>query len=134
MMPEEVSPMEKKQTLAQELIAGFTGLADALEAGGELGPEFNCYRMQLDLKPHSYSKKMVRATRNLLGASQSVFATFLGVSVKTVSQWEQGLGCPQSIACRFMDEINLNPEYYRQRLRNSVVPKSGERKRLVKSV
>jgi putative transcriptional regulator len=120
--------MGKKSTIADELIAGFTGLADALESGRGLGPESNCYRMRLDLKPHTYTKKRVKATRKLLGASQRVFGSFLGVSVKTVSQWEQGLGRPHSMACRFMDEINLNPEYYRKRLRDSVVPKGEKRK------
>ena len=130
MGPEGGSPINKKMTIADELIAGFTELADALESGANLGPEFTCYHIQLDLKPHSYSRKTVQETRGLLGASQRVFASFLGVSVKTVSQWEQGAGKPSQMACRFMDEIRLNPEHYRERLRSSVVPKNGRKKKM----
>jgi putative transcriptional regulator len=115
--------MEKKPTIAEELIAGFGELADALEASCDLGAQFTCYQMQLNLEPHTYTPKMVKHTRTLLSASQRVFAMFLGVSGKTVSQWEQGLGRPSSIACRFMDEIRLNPDHYLKRLRDSITKK-----------
>jgi DNA-binding transcriptional regulator YiaG len=126
------APMEKRKTIAEELIAGFTELADALEAGGNIGTKFNCYQMQLDLRPETYTPKMVKETREHLGASQAVFAKFLGVSVKSVSQWERGTGGrPSPIACRFMDEIRRNPDYYIARLRESMIPKHGKRKNRV---
>lgn len=121
--------MNKKPTIAEELIDGFTELADALEAGIELGTKFNCYQMKLDLKPQTYTPELVKGTRKLLGASQSVFARFLGVSHSTVSQWEQGLNVPMPMACRFMDEIRRNPAYYKKRLGESMVPKGGRKKR-----
>src|SRR5438034_1144713 len=97
MKPERDAPMDKKMTIAEELVAGFTELADALESGGDLGTEFSYYRMELDLKPHSYTPGTVKQTRSMLGASQRVFAKFLGVSVKTVSEWEQGRGTPKTM-------------------------------------
>jgi putative transcriptional regulator len=120
-------PMGKNSTIAEELISGFTELADALEAGSDIGPKFNCYKMRLDLQPATFTPKRVKETRRRLGASQAVFARFLGVSVKTVSQWEQGLGGPSPMACRFMDEIRRNPEYYVARLRESMIPKGRTR-------
>ena len=45
-----------------------------------------------------------------------LFARFLGVSVKTVRAWEQGTNTPQEIACRLMDEILHDPDYWRKRL------------------
>lgn len=123
--------MGKSRTIAEELIAGFTELADALEAGADPGEKFNCYQMQLDLQPQSYTKNMVKETRKLLNASQRVFAKFLGVSVKTVSQWEQGKGNPSPMACRFMDEIRQNPKHYIARLSESMIPKDGRTKRYV---
>jgi putative transcriptional regulator len=123
--------MEKRKTIAEELITGFTELAEELESGCDIGTKFNCYQMQLDLQPETYTPKMVKETREQLGASQAVFAKFLGVSVKSVSQWERGAGTPSPIACRFMDEIRRNPDHYIARLRESVVPKNGRRKKLV---
>jgi putative transcriptional regulator len=123
--------MGNRKTIAEELIAGFTELADALESGGDIGAKFNCYQMQLDLRPETYTPGTVKQTRELLGASQAVFAKFLGVSVKSVSQWERGTGKPSPIACRFMDEIRRNPKYYVSRLRESMIRKNGRRKKLV---
>ena len=122
----------KKKTVAEELIEGFTELAETLEAEGDLGKRFNCYQMQLDLRPKTYTPELVKQTRELLRASQSVFAKFLGVSSKTVQQWEHGNNSPQPVACRFMDEIRNNPEYYLKRLRESAVPKSGRKKQTAK--
>jgi len=52
-----------------------------------------------------------------------LFAHFLGVSVKTVRSWEQGK-TPSDIASRFMDEIRHNPNYWRQRLKESAKAKA----------
>ena len=123
--------MDSKPTIAEELIAGFTELADALEANVDLGAKFNCYQMKLDLKPQTYTPELVKETRKLLGASQTIFARFLGVSPSTVSQWEQGHNIPKPMACRFMDEIRQNPAYYKKRLGESMVPKNGRKKKRV---
>jgi putative transcriptional regulator len=58
----------------------------------------------------------VRRVRDLLGASQGVLARFLGVNVNTVRSWEQGKRPPQPIACRFMMEIESDPDYWRRRV------------------
>jgi putative transcriptional regulator len=122
--------MKKNRTVADDLIAGFTELADALEAGGDIGKRFNCYQKWLDLRPEPYTPELVRCTRKRLRASQAVFARFLGVSAKSVSQWERGVNRPGSTACRFLDEIRRNPAYYVRRLRESMVAKGGRRARL----
>jgi DNA-binding transcriptional regulator YiaG len=113
----------QKKSVTQDLIDGFTELADALDKGEDLGPRFQCYSLQLELRSPRYSPRLVKATRMRVRASQRVFAGFLGVSTKTVSQWEQGAGDPSPIARRFMDEIRHNPAYYIARLRDSVRPK-----------
>ena len=123
----------RKNTVAEELIDGFAELAEALEAGGDLGAQYNCYQMQLDLRPKTYTLDLVRDTRKLLGASQAVFAKFLGVSPKTVQHWEHGFNVPKPVACRFMDEIRRNPKYYINRIRESAVPKTGKKKKPVKA-
>ena len=37
----------KNPTVAEDLVAGFTELADALEAGGDIGAKFNCHQVRL---------------------------------------------------------------------------------------
>ncbi len=66
--------------------------------------------------PRSYGPGDVKRVRELLGASQAVLASFLGVNVNTVRSWEQGKRPPQPIASRFLSEIEADPPYWRQRI------------------
>jgi putative transcriptional regulator len=68
---------------------------------------------------------LVKQTRALLGASQAVFANFLGVSVKTVRAWEQGVNTPSAMACRFMDEIRRDPKHWIARLSEAAVARTA---------
>ncbi len=54
--------------------------------------------------------------RDQLGLSQPLFAKFLGVDVKTVRSWEQGINEPSAMASRFMDEISMAPDHWKSRL------------------
>jgi putative transcriptional regulator len=78
----------------------------------------------LDLLPDTYSPAKVKQTREVLGVSQTLFAQFLGVSGKSVAAWERGAKTPQTIACRFMDEIRRNPPYWQSRFKESARPKA----------
>jgi len=62
-----------------------------------------------------------RPVRELLRASQVVFAGFLGVNVNTVRSWEQDKRLPQPIACRFLSAIESDPDYWRQRIGQGAV-------------
>jgi putative transcriptional regulator len=66
--------------------------------------------------PRAYRPEDVKRVRELLGASQTVLARFLGVNVNTVRSWEQGKRPPQPIARRFLSEIEADPGYWRQRI------------------
>lgn len=105
-----------KTRLATELLEGMQEFTEALESSSEISEQFNVRTIKLNLQPTDYSAEAARAARELLGASQAVFAEFLGVSVKTVQAWEQGINPPSGMAARFMDEIRHNPAIYRKRL------------------
>jgi putative transcriptional regulator len=112
--------MEKKlNNVERELVAGLDGFVKDLKSDAPIAEKYTCRRMVLDLQPMPYPPKQVLATRKLLRVSQVLFAQFLGVSPKTVRAWEQGRAEPKDIACRFMDEIQRNPDYYRKRLAES---------------
>jgi putative transcriptional regulator len=114
-----------KTSFGQSVVEGLTELAETLEKGSALSEKFTCSRVVLELEPTPYDPALVRATRRLLGASQAVFAQFLGVSVKTVQAWERGTNTPSDMACRFLDEIRHAPAYWRGRLKAVIVRKSG---------
>lgn len=92
-----------------------------------MAARFNCRQVVLELDLHEFQPDDVRRTRQLLGASQGVFAKFLGVSPQTVRAWEQGTKTPREVACRFMDEIRRDPAYWRARLQSAARPKSPAR-------
>jgi putative transcriptional regulator len=113
----------KKATVGTRIIQGLQEFVETLEQREPVTEKFTCRQIELDLRPTPYDPEMVKETRKLLGASQSVFARFLGVSIKTVRAWEQGINTPNDIACRFMDEIRRNPPYWLERLRDAAVAK-----------
>jgi putative transcriptional regulator len=114
-----------KDSVGKKIIAGLREFTEALEKDEPIPEKFTCRKVTLDLIPEPYDPKAVKATRALLTASQGVFAQFLGISPKTVCAWEQGRIAPSDMACRFMDEIQRNPDYWRKRLRESVKVKAA---------
>jgi len=114
----------KLNDIERDLIEGMEGFLDDLRSDAPIREKYTCRRVVVDLHPTMYTPEQVKATRSLLGVSQAVFAQFLGVSKKTVAAWEQGK-VPNEMACRFMDEIQRNPEYWRDRLRESVKSKTA---------
>lgn len=116
-----------RKSVGERIIEGLTEFADALESGEPLDQQFMCHKVQMDLTPRRYRPKQVRATRALLGASQALFARFLGVSVQTVRAWEQGTNVPSGMAARFMDEIHFDPRHWIARFRKSAVRRGAAR-------
>ena len=104
------------KTLGSRIVGRLHGFVEALQRGDKLADRFTCRTIRLNLKPPRYNAELVRETRGKLSASQTVFAQFLGVSPSTVRDWEQGLKSPKPIACRLMDEIRRDPEYWLGRL------------------
>lgn len=115
------------KSIGQEIIESLGEFTDALENDRQIQECFTCRTVLLDLDPMTYDAAAVKATRKILGASQAIFAQFLGVSVKAVHAWEQDANTPNGSACRFMDEIRRNPEYWRNRLRESVTTRELSR-------
>lgn len=109
-----------KDSVGTRILEGLRELTEALESGEQITERLTCRTVMLDLVPVPYGPEQVKATRRLLRASQGIFAQFLGVSAKSVRSWEQGINTPSNMACRFMDEIQRNPDFWRERLLESV--------------
>ena len=110
---------EKLTPLGAEIMAGLTAFRDALEAGLPIEKHFTVRTITFDLQSKPYSAADVKQVRTTLKASQPIFAKFLGVSVKTLRSWEQGLRPVPNMACRFMDEIVQNPTIWTNRFREA---------------
>ncbi len=105
--------------LGSEMVAGLSAFRETLESGVPIATRHTVRTISLDLHARPYSPDDVRRVRAHLGASQALFAEFLGVGVKALRSWEQGSRPVPMIACRFMDEIVENPELWTRRIRRS---------------
>ena len=60
--------------------------------------------------PKKLSSAEIVDLRSQLNASQSVFAHYLNVSVKTVQAWEQGIGKPSGAALKLLSIVKKRPK------------------------
>ena len=115
----------KNMSLEDKLVKSLENFADALDKGDDITERFTCRKVVLNLEPTQYDPDQVRSTREILGASQAVFAQFLGVSTSTVQAWERGENPPSPIACRFMDEIQGDARRFKKRFLELLSPKEA---------
>jgi putative transcriptional regulator len=90
-------------------------MADGLQSGDMR--ELTVRQILPPAEPGKYDAAKVRATRHRLHVSQAVFAQLLGISIVLSQSWEQGSRKPSKLACRLLDEINADPDRWRQKLR-----------------
>ncbi len=57
-----------------------------------------------------YSSKEIRAIRKKAGMTQSVFASYMGVSIKTVEAWEGGRTHPTGPVFRLLEILATSDE------------------------
>ena len=100
-------------------------LADDVEAGIPLGSKYTVRQVRVIPKPSAYPPARVKAVRELVGASQEVFAQLLAVSPMTVRSWEQGSRQPSPIARRFLEEIEMAPSHFRGRILTAAVKRGS---------
>lgn len=112
----------KPERIGSKIVRRLKGFVDAIESGEDISQRFTCRTIRLDIEPHEYDPTLVKQTREMLGASQTIFARFLGVSPSAVQDWEQGEKPPKGSACRLMDEIRSNPSYWIRRLQDLSTP------------
>ena len=60
--------------------------------------------------------------RRKIHMSQSQFAAYIGVSVRTIQEWEQGRVVPSGAARAFLTVIDREPEAVRRALLHFTVP------------
>ena len=109
-------------SVGSRMVERLKRFAEALEATDRIPERFTCRTIRLNLVPQPYSPERVREARDSLYASQAIFAQFLGVSTRAVQDWEQGVKPPLGSACRLMDEILRNPDYWLSRLKELARP------------
>lgn len=83
----------------------FDRLCDSIKQAGEI------QRGQRKAsRVFKHSAPDVKSIRNRLGLSQSRFAALIGVSSKTLQNWEQGRRAPEGPATALLTVVDREPE------------------------
>lgn len=96
--------MTEKQTAGQRMIASAKQALAFSRSEND-----NCV-------VHISDKIDVARIREKINMSQSQFAAYFGVSVRTVQEWEQGRAVPSGPARAFLTVIDREPEAVRRAL------------------
>ncbi|MCL2647509.1 MAG: hypothetical protein FWD61_10980 [Phycisphaerales bacterium] len=104
-------PAHKGDTpVGREIIEALADLHKTLKSGVAVAKRYVVNVRDVSVAtPGEYDAAAVRATRQKLGVSQSVFAQLMGVSTILAQSWEQGKRFPDATARRLLDEINREP-------------------------
>ena len=104
----------------QQILEGLREMAEFATSGEPPEKRYTVRHLTLDVEPGVYAPDQVRATREIFGLSQPLFARFLGVEVSALRHWEQGIRSPSAVVRRFLDEMNATPDHWRTRIETAV--------------
>ncbi|WP_165070958.1 helix-turn-helix domain-containing protein [Paludisphaera rhizosphaerae] len=107
----------KAESFGSRLASRLQSVAEALQSGEPLENRLTVRTVVLDLTPRSYAADDVKAVRAKFGASQSIFAQFLGVNVQTLQKWEHGQRSVPAMAARYLDDLQEFPEIWSRRIK-----------------
>ncbi|WP_445375955.1 helix-turn-helix domain-containing protein [Photorhabdus tasmaniensis] len=89
----------------------FAELQEGMEAWGEFNEGKKTLRThRANVKPASITLAEVKAVREKLKLSQTVFAQYLHTGVTTLQNWEQGLAKPNKQAILLIKMVEKNPD------------------------
>ncbi len=111
----------KLSSRGARIVKALNQFAADLATGTPMETKYTVRQVRVIPKPSLYPPARVRAVRELIGASQEVFAQLLAVSPMTIRSWEQGSRHPSPVARRFLDEIEMAPGHFRGRILTAAV-------------
>lgn len=85
----------------------MTGLTEAVEDAKSKDKKLN-RRVVSVLPVKKYQASEIQQIRKSTGMSQKVFASYMGVSSKTVEAWESGTNYPSGTASRLLNMMEMN--------------------------
>ena len=109
-------------TIADEMLAGLQAFAQDLKElpAEDVKAKYRQRNVEVDFRPRVFGADDVKRLRSSMDCSQKIFADFIGVSLGTLRNWEQGIRPVRGVAARLLDEMRIRPGYWRIRLRQSL--------------
>jgi putative transcriptional regulator len=108
------------RSVPEQILEGLREMSEFATSSAPPEKRYTVRHLTLDLDPGDYTPDQVRATREVFGLSQPLFAKFLGVDVSALRHWEQGIRSPSAVVRRFLDEMNATPDHWRRRIESAV--------------
>ena len=87
----------------------MTGLNEALEDAKSEKPILKRHKVTVE-PVKVYGAEEVKRIRNSTGMSQKTFASYMGVSDKTVEAWESGTNHPAGAASRLLSMMEMDAD------------------------
>lgn len=87
----------------------MTGLTEALEDAGSKDKKLK-KRVVSVIPVKVYNAEEIQKIRKKTGLSQKLFASYMGVSLKTVETWEAGTNHPSGTASRILSMMEMDAE------------------------
>lgn len=85
----------------------MTGLEEAIEDAQSSEKKLN-RRIVTIIPVKEYNANEIKQIRKATGFSQKLFASYMGVSDKTVEAWEAGKNTPSGAASRILNMMEMN--------------------------
>ncbi len=82
----------------------------SLTASEKSGVKLDLRSVELPARPKAMKPADIRAVRESLNASQSLFARLLNVSSNAVESWEQGIREPRQATLKLLHIARRNPD------------------------
>jgi putative transcriptional regulator len=108
------------RSVPEQILEGLREMSEFATSSEPPEKRYTVRHLTLDLDPGDYTPDQVRATREVFGLSQPLFAKFLGVEVSALRHWEQGIRSPSAVVRRFLDEMNATPDHWRRRIESAI--------------
>jgi len=86
----------------------------------EVQAKYRQRTVEVDFRPRAFGAADIKQLRASMDCSQRVFADFIGVSLGTLRNWEQGIRPVSGVAARLLDEMRIRPGYWKIRLRQAL--------------
>ena len=87
----------------------MTGLNEALEDAKNEKPILKRHKVTVE-PVKVYGAEEIKRIRNSTGMSQKTFASYMGVSDKTVEAWESGTNHPSGAASRLLSMMEMDED------------------------
>lgn len=87
----------------------MTGLTEALEDAGSKDKKLK-KRVVSVIPVKVFNAEEIQNIREKTGLSQKLFASYMGVSLKTVEAWEAGTNHPSGTASRILSMMEMDAE------------------------